>query len=283
MSTCELTFKLTMAPRTRNKKKTKHIMSPMTGDDFGRPPGLATTIAGPSLAPMPAPNQHRCSLCHQNDDGTTDITHNSDTCQVDHNPPRFEIIESDDESEDHTMSSEELELEEAPPVDEAMPTTLQQPIATSSPMVPTVSTTSVNDKFFKKLSKNILLGMNTAFERNHESELSMMHMLLGSLEQQAQGNEEHQQVLVQKLDEMKTKIFSTIVSELMGMCTDIDHMNTLHKASTDIFFLLNYMVYQPHTGCWTFHHRHDNPLANRQTEINIPNTPNTNAPSPTKR
>ena len=192
-------------------------MLPMMGDDFGRPPGPATTIAGPSLAPMPAPNQRRRLPHHQNDNGTTDIACNSDTCQVDHNPPRFEISESDDKSEDHTMSSEELESEEAPPVDKAMPTTSWQPIATSSPTVPTVSITSVNDEFFKKLSENILLGVNTTFERNCESELSMMHMLLGSLKWQTQGNEEHQQVLVRKLDEMGTKISSTIASELMGM------------------------------------------------------------------
>jgi len=54
----------------------------------------------------------------------------------------------------------------------------------------------VNDKFFKKLSENILLGVNAAFEKNRESELSTFCLLLGSLEQQAQGNEEHQQVLV---------------------------------------------------------------------------------------
>ena len=93
------------------------------GNDFGRPPGPATTIAGPSLAPMPAPNQHRHLPCHQNDDGTTNIACNSDAHQVDHHPPRFEVIESDDESEDHTTSSEEAESEETPPVDEATPTT----------------------------------------------------------------------------------------------------------------------------------------------------------------
>ena len=154
---------------------------------------------------------------------------------MDHNPPRFEIIESDDESDDHTMSSEEVELEEAPPVDEAIPTMLQQPITTSSPTVPTVSTTSANDKFFKKLSENILLGVNAAFEKNRESELSKFCLLLGLLERQAQGNEEHQQVLVRKLDEMGTKISSMIASELMGIRADIDRMNMLHKASTDIF------------------------------------------------
>ena len=97
-------------------------MPTQIGDDFGRPPGSATTIAGPSLAPTPAPNQRRRSPCHQNDDGTTNITHNLDARQVDHHPPRFEVIESDDESEDHTTSSEEAESEETPPADEAMPT-----------------------------------------------------------------------------------------------------------------------------------------------------------------
>ena len=74
---------------------------------------------------------------------------NSDARQVDHNPPRFEVIESDDKSEDHTTSSEEVESEETPPVDEAMPTTSRQPITASSPMAPTVSTISANDEFFK--------------------------------------------------------------------------------------------------------------------------------------
>ena len=170
-----------MAPRTRNKKKTKQITLPIQmGDDFGRPSGTATTIAGPSLAPMPAPNQCRRSPCHQNDDGATNIAHNSDTCQVDHNLPRFEVIESDDESEDCTTSSEEVESEEAPPVDEVMSTTPRQPITASSPTVPTVSTTSANDKFFKL--ENILLGVNAALERNQESELNKFCLLLGSLE-----------------------------------------------------------------------------------------------------
>ena len=54
---------LTMAPRIRNKKKTKQITSPLqTGNDSGRPPGPATTIAGSSLAPTPAPNQRRRSV-----------------------------------------------------------------------------------------------------------------------------------------------------------------------------------------------------------------------------
>ena len=115
---------------------------------------------------------------------------------MDHHPPRFEVIESDDESEDHTTSSEEAESEETPPADEAMSTTSRQPIAASSPMAPTVSTISANDEFFKKLLENILLGMNATFERNQESELNKFHLLLGSLERQAQGNEEHQQVLI---------------------------------------------------------------------------------------
>ena len=166
------------------------------GNDFGRPPGSATTIAGPSLAPTPAPNQCRRSPHHQNGDGTTNIARNSDTRQMDHHPPRFEVIESDDESEDHTTSSEEAELEETPPVDEVMPTTSRQPITAGSPTAPTVSTISANDEFFTKLSENILLGMNTAFERNQESELNKFRLLLGSLERQAQGNEEHQQVLI---------------------------------------------------------------------------------------
>ena len=42
-------------------------------------------------------------------------------------------------------------------------------------------------------------------------------------------------MLVQKLDEMGTKISSTIASELTGMRADINRMNTLHKVSTDIF------------------------------------------------
>ena len=83
---------------------------------------------------------------------------------MDRNLPRFEVIESDDKSEDRTTSSEEVESEEAPPVDEAMPTMLRQPIAANSPMVPTVCTISANDEFFKKLSENILLGVNAAFE-----------------------------------------------------------------------------------------------------------------------
>ena len=246
VSTHEHYHTLTMAPRIRNKKKTKQIMLPTQfGDDFGRPPGSAITIAGPSLAPMPVPTQHRHSPRHQNDNGAMNLVPNADTCQVDNNPPRFEIIESDNESGDHTMSSGELELEELPPVAEAMPTTLQQPIMTSSPMVPTVSTTSANDEFFNKLSENILLGVNTAFEKNRKSELNMLCLLLGSLERQAQGNLEHQQVLIRKLDKMGTKISSTIMSELTGMHANINCMNMLHKASTDIFLAQLHSIAEP--------------------------------------
>ena len=77
--------------------------------------------------------------------------------------------------------------------------------------------------------------MNAAFEKNREHEMEKLHLMLGSLERLTQGTQEHQQVLVRKLDEMGTKISSMIVSELTGMCTDIDRMNTLQKASTDIF------------------------------------------------
>ena len=42
-------------------------------------------------------------------------------------------------------------------------------------------------------------------------------------------------MLIRKLDEMGTKISSTIASELTGMRADIDHMNMLQKASMDIF------------------------------------------------
>ena len=161
VSAREHTLVLTMAPRIRNKKKTKRITSPLqTGDDSGRPPGPATTIAGSSLAPMPAPNQCRHSPRYHNDDGATNIARNPDARQVDHHPPRFEVIESDDESEAQTTSIEEAESEEMPPADEATPTTSRQPIAASSPTAPTVSTISVNDEFFKKLSENILLGVN---------------------------------------------------------------------------------------------------------------------------
>ena len=77
--------------------------------------------------------------------------------------------------------------------------------------------------------------MNAAFEKNRKHEMEKLCLMLGSLEQLTQGTQEHQQVLVRKLDEMGTKISLTIVSELTGMRADIDHMNMLHKVFTDIF------------------------------------------------
>ena len=53
-----------------------------------------------------------------------------------------------------------------------------------------------HDSLLPPVALNILLGMNTAFERNRESELNKFRLLLGTLKQQAQGNEEHQQVLI---------------------------------------------------------------------------------------
>ena len=180
VSARELLFVLTMAPRIRNKKKTKWITSPLqTGDDSGRPPGPATTINSRVFF-SPNASAGICLVTTMTD-GATNIVHNSDARQVDHHPPRFEVIESDDKSEAQTMSIEEAESEETPPADEAMPTTSWQPITTSSPTAPTVSTTSANDEFFKKLSENILLGVNAAFERNQESELNKFRLLLGSL------------------------------------------------------------------------------------------------------
>ena len=50
------------------------------------------------------------------------VTRHANTHQVDQNPPRFELIESDEASDDSATSSEEVESEEAPPA-EATPTT----------------------------------------------------------------------------------------------------------------------------------------------------------------
>ena len=82
---------------------------------------------------MPVPNQRRHSPRYHNDNSATNIVRNSDARQVDHHPPRFEVIESDDESEAQTTSIEEAESEEMPPADEATPTTSRQPIATTPP------------------------------------------------------------------------------------------------------------------------------------------------------
>ena len=93
VSACEHIHVLTMAPRIRNKKKTKRITLPLqAGDDSGRPPGPATTIAGSSLAPTPAPNQRRHSPRYHNDDSATNIVCNPDARQVDHHPPRLKSL-----------------------------------------------------------------------------------------------------------------------------------------------------------------------------------------------
>jgi hypothetical protein len=172
---------------------------------------------------------------HQNDGGVPTLAPTTDAHQVDHNPPRFELIQSDDESEALATSHEESESGESPPITDAMPTTSRNEITESSPTAPTVTTTYTNDEIFTKLYENILVGVNAAFEKNHEHEMEKLCLMLGLLERLTQGTQEHQQVLVQKLDEMGTKISSMITSELTGMCADIDRMNTLHKASTDIF------------------------------------------------
>ena len=69
-------------------------------------------------------------------------------------------------------------------------------------------------------------------------------------------------MLVRKLDEMGTKISATIASELMGICADVDRMNTLHKASTDIFLAQLHGMTDP-------------------TKVTGPSTIDTTTPSPT--
>jgi hypothetical protein len=114
-----------MAPRVKNKKRGKQTKSStQLGDnDYGRPPGTATTMAGPPPGTMPVLNTCRRSPHHQNDAGMTTLVQHANTHQVDPNPPRFEIIKSDDQSDDPTTSSEEAESVESPPA-EATPTTL---------------------------------------------------------------------------------------------------------------------------------------------------------------
>ena len=228
---------LTMAPRTRNKKPNKQIKLPTHAGDnnYGRPPGTATRRAGPSRAPTRALSEHDHTPHHRNDGGAPTLMPTADAHQVDHNPPRFELIQSDDESEALATSREESELGESPPITDATPTTSRKEITEGSPTAPTVTTTYTNDEIFTKLYENILVGMNAAFEKNRKHEMEKLCLMLGSLEQLTQGTQEHQQVLVRKLDEMGTKISLTIVSELTGMRADIDHMNMLHKVSTDIF------------------------------------------------
>jgi len=74
------------------------------------------------------PQEQRQRLTHAGDRRVTKMTQatlvqHANTHQVDPNPPRFEIIESDDQSDDPTTSSEEAESVESPPA-EATPTTL---------------------------------------------------------------------------------------------------------------------------------------------------------------
>ena len=108
------------------------------------------------------------------------------------------------------------------------------------------------------------MGINNAFEKNREHEMDKLRQLLGSLERLTQGTQEHQQVLVRKLDEMGTKISTTIASELSGMRADVDRMNTLHKASTDIFLAQLHGIADP-------------------TKVAGPSTTDATTPSPSDR
>ena len=163
MSPREQILLLTMAPRTRNKKANKQIKSPTHAgdDDYGRPPGTATRRAGPSRALTQALSERDHTPRHQND-GSAPTT---DAHQVDHNPPRFELIQSDDESEALATSREESESGETPPITDATPTTSRNEITESSPTAPTVTTTYTNDEIFTKLYENILVGVNATFEK----------------------------------------------------------------------------------------------------------------------
>ena len=80
-------------------------------------------MAGPFLGPTPALKPRRRMPRHQNDRGAPILAPTQDAHQVDHNPPRFELIPSDDKSEELTTSREESEPGESPPIAEAMPTT----------------------------------------------------------------------------------------------------------------------------------------------------------------
>ena len=175
---------LTMAPRTRNKKPNKQIKSPTHAgdDDYGRPPGTATRRAGPSRAPTRALSKRDHTPRHQNDGGVPTLAPTTDAHQVDHNPPRFELIQSDNESEALATSCEESESGESPPITDAMPTTSRNEITESSPTAPTVTTTYTNDEIFTKLYENILVGVNAAFEKNREHEMEKLHLMLGLLE-----------------------------------------------------------------------------------------------------
>ena len=187
VSPCEQFLLLTMAPRTRNKKPNKQFKSPThAGDDnYGRPPGTATRRAGPSRAPTQALSECDHMPRHQNDGGAPTLAPTTDAHQVDHNPLRFKLIQSDDESEALATSREESESGETPPITDAtptMPTTSRNEITESSPTAPTVTTTITNDEIFTKLYQNILVGVNAAFEKNCEHEMEKLCLMLGSLE-----------------------------------------------------------------------------------------------------
>ena len=198
------------------------------------PQGLPLQWQGPPPGTMPVLNTCRRSPRHQNDAGTTTLVQHANTHQVDPNPPRFEIIKSDDQSDDPTTSSEEAESVESPPAD-VMPTTSRDPLANSSATATTVPTVPINEDLFVKLSESILQGVNALIENSREKNQSMLHSILESTERQTQGTLEHQQVLLSKLDNMGNKISTSIAAEITGMRAEIDRMNTLQKASTDVF------------------------------------------------
>ena len=120
-------------------------------DDYGRPPGTATRRAGPSRAPTQALSERDHMPHHQNDSGTPTLAPTTDAHQVDHNPPRFKLIQSDNKSEALATSRKESESGETPPITDATPTTSRNEITEGSPTAPTVATTFTNDEIFTKL------------------------------------------------------------------------------------------------------------------------------------
>ena len=57
-------------------------------------------------------------------------------------------------------------------------------------VAPTVTTTYTNDEIFTKLYENILVGVNTAFEKNREHEMEKLRLMPGSLERLTQGTQD---------------------------------------------------------------------------------------------
>ena len=118
----------------------------------------------------------------------TILAQHASTRQVDPNPPRFEIIESDKDSEPSSTPSEEPESEESPPTkelhwaEEVMPTTSQPIIIDSSTTAPTVPTMTTNKEFLKELNETLNQSVNAAFEKDHKSNLSTLRLLLEALE-----------------------------------------------------------------------------------------------------